>query len=463
MAPGISRRDFLKRASVASPLAATAMTMSSGRGDAAKRPNIVYILVDDLGYGDLSSYAATDMQTPHIDALMEAGLRIDQFYANSPICSPARAAMMTGCFADLVGVPGVIRTHAHDSFGYLKPDAPLLPEVLKQAGYDTALVGKWHLGLEAPNLPNLRGFDYFKGFLGDMMDDYYTHLRHGINYMRENDAVIEPEGHATDLFTDWSVDYIRERNSADNPFFLYLAYNAPHTPIQPPEDWLARVREREPDITETRAGIVALIEHMDAGIGKVVDALKETGAWDNTLFVFASDGGGHKPAGACNGELRGTKTNLYEGGIRVPMCAVWPGHIVPGTRNRACVATLMDLFPTACHAAGLRLEHEIDGVDLTPVLCGEADDVEDRTLIWVRRAGIPSYGLANYAARQGDWKLCQGPGPAVPFELFNLAEDPREENPVSLEHPMHRTLKEALIAHNIRSGRVPWQPPSEPV
>ncbi len=456
----LSRRSFLKQAGAASPLLAAAMRMSAGQAQTAMKPNIVIVLVDDLGYGDLSSYGATDLHTPNIDALMNGGMRFDKFYANSPICSPARAALMTGCFADLVGVPGVIRTHGDDSFGYLDPEAALLPETLSQAGYDTALIGKWHLGLEAPNLPNLRGFDYFKGFLGDMMDDYYTHLRHGINYMRENEHVLQPEGHATDLFSDWSVDYIRQRENGDAPFFLYLAYNAPHTPIQPPAEWLERIKEREPNIDDTRAGMVALIEHMDAGIGRVVDALKETGAWENTLFVFASDGGGHKPAGACNGDLRGTKTELYEGGIRVPMCAVWPGVITPGTRNNTCVATLMDLFPTACVAAGLAPDTAIDGVDLLAVLRGETEDIGERTLVWVRRAGVPSYGLANYAVRQGDWKLCQGPGPAVPFELFNLAEDPFEENPVALSHPMHDTLREALIAHSIRSGSVPWQPPA---
>ncbi len=169
-----------------------------------KRPNILLVLVDDLGYGDLSSYRAPDLQTPNIDRLVVNGVKFNNFYANCPVCSPTRASILTGCFPDLVGVPGVIRTHANSNFGYLSPEATMLPEVLNRAGYHTSIIGKWHLGLESPNTPTERGFDHFHGFLGDMMDDYYTHLRHGNNYMRHGQTQIDPEGHATDLFSDWA-------------------------------------------------------------------------------------------------------------------------------------------------------------------------------------------------------------------------------------------------------------------
>src|SRR6185437_9602273 len=220
------------------------------------RPNIIVILADDLGYGDLACYGAKDMRTPHIDALVGRGMRFNYFYANSTVCSPSRAALLSGNYPELVGVPGVIRTHADDNWGYLSPSAVLLPAVLKQAGYHTGMVGKWHLGLELPNLPNERGFELFHGFLGDMMDSYTTHLRHGINYMRLNQETITPVGHATDLFTQWAIDFIRDRASAaregKQPFYLYLAYNAPHLPIEPPQDWLDRVKQREPNIAEPR-------------------------------------------------------------------------------------------------------------------------------------------------------------------------------------------------------------------
>ena len=172
---------------------------------------MVVILVDDLGYGDLSSYGAGDLESPHIDRLIASGLRMDSFYANCPVCSPTRAALLTGRYPDRAGVPGVIRTHAANDWGFLDPSARLLPQALEERGYHSALVGKWHLGLESPNTPLERGFDRFHGFLGDMMDDYYHHRRHGNNYMRDDGRTISPQGHATDLFSRWAIDYLDER------------------------------------------------------------------------------------------------------------------------------------------------------------------------------------------------------------------------------------------------------------
>jgi len=413
------------------------------------------IMVDDLGYGDLSSYGATDLRTPHIDRLVAAGMRFDNFYANCPVCSPTRASLLTGRYPDLVGVPGVIRTHLRNNWGYMPSHAVLLPKLLKPAGYHTAIVGKWHLGLESPNKPNDRGFDHFHGFLGDMMDDYYKHRRHGINYMRLNEKEIDPQGHATDLFTKWAMDYINEQSKTNEPFFLYLAYNAPHTPIQPPKDWLERVKKREPDMDDKRAKLVALIEHMDDGIGKVIAALKASGATDNTLVIFTSDNGGLLRVGANNGPLRAGKQDMYEGGIRVPMCAVWPGRIKPGTRSDR-VALTMDLFPTICDAAGASINHQIDGKSILSTLLGKSQPEEDRFLFWVRREGGGYGGRTYYAARYGDYKLVQN-SPFEPMQLFNLKEDPREQNPLSDRNPMYRKLFTALRNHIIEAGAVPWE------
>ena len=224
-------------------------------------PNILLILVDDLGYGDLSCQgAAKDIQTPHIDKLLNEGVRFTNFHANCPVSSPSRASLLTGRYPDMVGVPGVIRTHKEDSWGYLSEDAVLLPQMLKKRGYHNAMVGKWNLGLESPNTPTERGFDFYRGFLGDMMDDYYTHRRFGNNYMRENLKEIDPQGHATEIFSDWAIRYLSDMKQKQEPFFLYLAYNAPHTPIQPPQEWLEKVKKREPSLPEKRAKIVALIE-----------------------------------------------------------------------------------------------------------------------------------------------------------------------------------------------------------
>jgi len=454
-APSKTRRDFLKNAGFLAAALALPMQISAGQKTVADRPNVLVILVDDLGYGDLSSYGAEDLKTPNIDRLVAAGMRFDNFYANCPVCSPTRTSLLTGRYPDLVGVPGVIRTHIISNFGYLAPQAILLPSLLKQAGYHTAIVGKWHLGLALPNTPNERGFDHFHGFLGDMMDDYYTHLRHGFNYMRLNEKQIEPKGHATDLFTQWAIDYINQRAKSEQPFFLYLAYNAPHTPIQPPENWLQRVMNREKNISDNRARLVALIEHLNDGIGKVLNVLKDSDLSDNTLIIFTSDNGGQLSVGANNGELNGSKGQMYEGGIRVPTCAVWPDRIKPGSRSDR-VALTMDLFPTICEVAGAKLDHKVDGRSILPTLLGEAQPAEGRTLFWVRREGGNCGGRAFYAARYGDWKLLQN-SPFEPLQLYNLADDPQEKQPLGKKHKMYRQLFTALRNHIIEAGAVPWQ------
>ena len=429
---------------------------AAGQETAAQKPNIVLILVDDLGYGDLTSFGATDMQTPHIDELMGRGMRFNQFYANCTVCSPTRASLMTGRYPDIAGVPGVIRQWQPDSWGYLDPMAPTLPQLLKTAGYHTGMVGKWHLGFAEPNVPNARGFDHFHGFLADMMDDYYTHLRGGKNWMRLNDKEITPEGHATDLFSQWSIDYIEEQSKTDEPFFLYLAYNAPHFPIQPPDDWLAKVQEREPQLDKKRALNVGLIEHLDHGIGQVMAAIKSAGIEDNTIVIFTSDNGGSIPHAQRNGKLRGGKQDHWEGGIRVPTCVVWPKKI-PSKQTNA-IGMTMDLLPTLCEIGGAKINEPVDGTSLTDVLLNDGEGESDRTLIWVRREGNRRYqGRAYYAIRQGPWKMEQS-SPFEPMQLVNLHEDPYEQNPKPAQGKIANDLQRKLMLHLQRAGRVRWQP-----
>jgi arylsulfatase A-like enzyme len=422
------------------------------------RPNVLIILADDLGYGDLACCGAKDMRTPHLDRLFAAGTRLPNFYANSSVCSPTRAALLTGRYPDLVGVPGVIRTNPADSWGYLAPGAVLLPRLLKAAGYRTALVGKWHLGLASPNLPNERGFDHFHGFLGDMMDDYRSHLRHGQNYLRLDGRPVEAAGHATDVFTTWACDYLR-RQQRGQPFFLYLAYNAPHGPIQPPQEWLERATKREPNLSAKRAKLVALIEHLDDGIGKVLATLRETGLERDTLIVFTSDNGGQLEVGASNGPLRGSKGSMYEGGLKEPMVAVWPGHIPAGGRSERLGLT-MDVLPTVLEAAGVPLRHEIDGESLLLALRGTPEKAAERTVFFVRREGGPAYGGKTIdAVRRGDWVLLQN-SPFAPQELYNLRADPlQKENLVKTEREKVRELSAALRLHIQGAGAVPWQSP----
>ena len=423
---------------------------------AKTKPNIIVILVDDLGYSDLSSFGGKDIRTPAIDSLMESGLRFDQFYSNCTVCTPTRASLMTGRYPDLVGAPGVIRQRKEVSWGYFRPTGPTLPELLKKAGYHTGMVGKWHLGFESPNIPNDRGFDFFHGFLADMMDDYWTHLRGGVNWMRRNKEMVNPKGHATEVFTRWAINYVKEQAAdKETQFFLYLAYNAPHFPIQPPKDWLDKVQAREPQLDKKRAANVAFVEHMDNEIGKFLNAVKEAGISDNTLIIFTSDNGGSLPHGALNGQLRGGKQDHWEGGIRVPTCAVWPRVIPKGVSNELGIT--MDLVPTLCEIAGVKIEHEIDGQGLNLFGQGHAKGKTDRTLIWVRREGNQRYqGRAYYAIRRGDWKLLQN-NAFESMQLLNVAKDPGEENPARPNSKIGNELTRALMDHILKAGQIPWQ------
>ena len=465
------RRDFLKHialgtmgAALGFPrLAKSAGAQVPGVGKTtASRPNILVILADDLGRGDYSAFGTPDIRTPHLDGLCREGLTFDNFFANSPVCSPSRAALLTGCHPDRVGVPGVIRDETPaDSWGWLAPHAVLLPQALKPAGYHSALVGKWHLGLASPNTPNERGFDLFHGFLGDMMDDYWTHLRHGFNFMRHNAEVVEPQGHATDVFTGWACEYLAERaQRPEQPFFLYLAYNAPHDPIQPTPEWQAKVRQREPGMAPNRTKLVALIEHLDDGIGQVLATLDRTGLAANTLVIFTSDNGGVLKNGANNGPWRSEKCHVYEGGLRVPGAARWPGVIQPG-RTTGRFTQTMDIFATACAAAGVAAPAGIDAVSFLPTLRGEAEPAQARDYYFVRREGGPAYGGKTIEAlRRGDLKVLQD-SPFEPLEMYDLKSDPLEAtNLVARQRKQFNELSAALRKQVQRGGAVPWQAPA---
>ena len=436
------------------------LAVSNGFSAAADRPNFLLILTDDHGYGDVSTYHESDVRTPNIDRIAAEGMLFTTMRANCTVCSPSRAALLTGRYADRVGVPGVIRTHPGDSWGYLAPGVPTLADELKKAGYHTAIVGKWHLGLESPNTPNERGFDLFHGFLGDMMDSYTTHLRHGNNYLRRNEETIAPEGHATDLFSAWAGEYLRERAShRDQPFFLYVAYNAPHFPIEPPAEWLAKVRERAPQMDEQRAKNVAFVEHLDDGVGRVLAALREAGLEQNTLVAFTADNGGSLPHAQNNDPWRDGKQSHYDGGLRVPFMVRWPGHIRPGSRSDYAGLNF-DLFPTFLELAGAIPAAELDATSLVPVLNGGTITAR-RDLYFVRREGGPAYGGKSYEAIiRGDWKLLQN-DPYSPLELYNLKADPQEQENLAATHKKEfNELAAALRAHIQRGGATPWQKPA---
>jgi arylsulfatase A-like enzyme len=423
------------------------------------KPNFLLIFADDLGYGDVSTYHPSHVRTPNIDRLGAEGMLFTTMRANSTVCSPSRAALLAGRYADRVGVPGVIRTPSEDSWGYFDPTVPTLAEELKRAGYDTAIIGKWHLGLESPNLPNDRGFDFFHGFLGDMMDSYTTHLRHGKNYMRRNSEIVEPEGHATDLFSDWAVKFLRERpKTKEDPFFLYLAYNAPHFPIEPPAEWLAKVKQRAPRLDQKRAKNVAFVEHLDDRIGRVLAALKESGLEENTVVVFTADNGGSLPHGQNNDPWRGGKQDHYDGGLRVPFLVRWPAQIKAGSRSDYAGLNF-DLFPTFLELAGAKPAADLDAISLVPVLKG-GSMTTPRDLYFVRREGGAAYGGKSYEAIiRGDWKLLQN-DPFSPLELYYLKTDPQERTNLAATNPkMFKELATALRQHIQRGGATPWRKP----
>lgn len=428
---------------------------------ATQRPNLVLIIADDLGYGDVSCYrdGTSDVQTPHLDRLAREGMRFTHMRANATVCSPTRAAILTGRYPDRAGVPGVIRTHASNSWGWLAPEAPTLAEHLRRAGYATALVGKWHLGFEPPNTPERRGFEHFHGFLGDMMDSYVTHRRHGKNYMRLNATEIDPPGHATDLFTTWSAEYIRDRAADGRPFFLMLAYNAPHFPIEPPAAWLDHVQRRDPTLDPRRAANVALVEHLDSGIGQVLDVLRTSGLADNTLIVVTSDNGGSLPHAQSNAPWRGGKQDHYDGGLRVPFLVTWPGVVAPASVSGYAGLTF-DVFATFLEAASIEPPDGSDAVSLLPLLHGHTPPNEERELYFVRREGGTLYGGGSYHALvRGRWKLTQN-SPYAPLELFDLSADPFERIDLApSEAEVVRELQRAMQRHIQRGGSVAWQPP----
>lgn len=424
------------------------------------RPNILVILVDDMGRADYSAFGTPDIRTPHIDRLMREGTSFLNFYANSPVCSPSRASLLSGRYPDRAGVPGVIRDEEDNTWGYLAP-CELMPQTLGKAGYDSALIGKWHLGLEAPNLPNERGFDFFHGFLGDMMDDYWHHRRHGHNYMRRDHEEIDPEGHATDLFSQWACDYLETRAQAADPFLLYLAYNAPHDPVQPPAEWLERVKAREPGIDEVRANMVAFMEHLDDGIGRVLAQLDTLGLTEDTLVVFSSDNGGMLKWGANNGPWRGEKKDTYEGGLRVPAAMRWPG-VIPAGQEVERITLTMDLLPTFCDVIGVEPPAGIDGVSCWGAVQGRPDSTEGREYYFVRREGRAGFNVGGKtveALLHRGWKLVNN-NPFAPMELFHLQVDPYETIDVRGPEPeKFDDLSDRVRRHIQRGGAVPWQKP----
>lgn len=408
----------------------------------SRRPNLLLILADDMGAGDLSCYAAPDIKTPNIDSIARRGVRFTRCYANAPECTPTRTALMTGRYQQRVGglecAIGVGNVGRYDEAEWLARRGELglpvsetsIARMLKGAGYDTCCSGKWHLGYLPQFSPNAHGFDEYFGILGGNAD-YFTHREEsGANVLAHNGRLVERPGYLTDLLADHALGWLRAEQRKQKPWFLYLPFTAPHTPLQGPTD--GPVLDKSKWNEGSRATYVAMVQHMDKRVGEVLEQVRRMGGLDNTLIVFKSDNGGY--AQSRNAGLRGGKSTVWEGGIRVPCVMQWPG-VLPEASTTTQVAISMDVTATMLAAAQVKPARPLDGMDLLPVLRGQRQAVS-RTLFW----SYKREHQRRWAVRDGDMKYVRDGA----FEsLHNLAWDEREKVNLAENEP---ALRKQLVA-----------------
>lgn len=390
-------------------------------GAPSSKPNILYILADDMGYADAGFNGGKEIKTPHLDRLAKSGAILRSFYVQ-PVCSPTRASLMTGRYVKHTGVYSVVRPNA--PWG-LPLAERTLANALKETGYQTAISGKWHLGEFQPAYqPTKRGFDHQYGLWFGMID-FFTHMREGQLDWHRDDQPCKDEGYSTHLIAKEACERIRQRDT-DKPLFLYLPFNAVHTPLQVPESYLGAYDH----LTGNRKTYAGMLAAMDEAIGQVIGALEEQKMLENTLIIFSSDNGGFNPGNITdNGPLRAGKSTIYEGGVRVCAFATWPGKIPAGQVIEQPLH-IIDWYPTILKLAGAKMEQPlpIDGMDIWPVLTQGAKSPHDAILLSGMSPGV-------CALRAGDWKLVQQ-NPAAPVhQLFHLAKDIGEKQNVADAHP----------------------------
>lgn len=389
-----------------------------------KRPNIIYIMADDMGYADLSGYGRKDYQTPNFDKLASQGVKFMQAYAASAVCTPTRTSFITGRYPTRtpVGLMEPLRGTARDKMIGLTPVYTSLPTILKKSGYATYLVGKWHLGSEAEHTPNRNGYDYFFGF-NQGATDYITHTNmRGEPDLFENEKPITRPGYSTDIWMQKATEIIRQQHT--KPFFMSIMFNAPHWPFQAPGDG------KYPDslnwmTTGEKHKFIAMMKNLDDAIGRIMQAIDDASIANNTLIIFTSDNGGDKFSDM--GPYRGKKATLWEGGIREPAFVRWPAVIKPGTATEQ-VAITMDWTATILAAAKAKPDpnYPLDGIDLMPILKGN-QKIIPRTFYW------RLFQIAKQKAiREDNWKYLQN---ETGEYLFNLADDPGEKNNLRNANP----------------------------
>ena len=395
---------------------------------AQTKPNVVFILADDMGYGDVASYGCEDIQTANLDRLAASGVRFTSGYSSHPYCSPMRAALMAGRYQHRFGYERNIAFDQHNMVMGLPKSEKTVATRMQEAGYVTAAIGKWHLGASTPFQPNSRGFDFWYGFRGGGHQYFTVDLNTKLheNYHAPLERNGQPEGldgYLTTTLTDAALGFIKENE--DSPFFIYLAYNAPHGPLQAPESYLQKYSTIKDLKRRTYA---AMVHSLDDEIGRVIKTLDELGLRENTLVCFMSDNGGPEHANASdNGLLRGGKGEVYEGGIRVPFMVSWPGKIREGQTNDHPVMSI-DLMRTALELGGAPMEDKLEGVNLLPYITGQNSGIPNKALFWRMENGT------DYAVRSGPWKLAKARDQAG-IQLYNIEDDIGETKNLASKNP----------------------------
>jgi arylsulfatase A len=432
----VTRRQFLKQ--VGGLIAPVALASSSGvsvpglvnslagAGKTPRRkPNIIFILADDLGYGDLGCYGQQQIRTPRIDQMAKEGVRFTDCYAGAPVCAPSRCTLMTGQHTGHCWVRGNTSRATNERVP-LRPEDTTVAQLLKDAGYATGVVGKWGLGEPGTTgTPNRKGFDYWFGYLNQARaHEYYT------DYLWRNEEKVNlpPGTYSHDLFTEEALDFIRREK--DKPFFLYVAYTIPHAEIEVPSEY---PYSDEP-WSENDRKFAAMITRMDGDVGRMMGLLKRLGIDDNTIVFFTSDNGAHSEGGhdartfESSGPLHGIKRDMYEGGIRVPTIVRWPDKIAPG-RTSSQPWAFWDFLPTAAEIAGAKPPNGIDGISMLPAILGRKQKHDHEYLYWEFHEG----GFKQ-ALRFGNWKAVRDKQ-GQPIELYDLKTDLGEQHDLSAQHP----------------------------
>jgi arylsulfatase A-like enzyme len=445
------------------------------------KPNFIVFITDDHGYGDLSCMGSTDVVTPNLDRLADGGVRFTDFYSNCPVCSPSRASLLTGRYPARAGVRSILAGHRTASG--LRSDVTSMVQGLKNEGYNTYMSGKWHLGLADESRPGAQGFDHWYGFLAGCID-YYSHIFYwGINrggpgqnpihdLWEDNKEVWDNGKYFTEAVTDKAVDYIRDATAQEEPFVLYVAYNAPHYPMHAPQKFMDRFAHLPWD----RQVLAAMISAVDDGVGEIVNELERKGVRDNTCIFFMGDNGPSRESrnwldgtldpyyGSSAGKLKGHKFSLYDGGIRVPALLNWPAQI-PAKQVLDQPVAAMDIMPTMLKAAGGDpCQYGVDGIDILPYV-SKGEQLPQRDLCWEMND--------QTAIRRGNWKLVlkgqlvETAPPEDDIHLSDLSQDMGERINLANEHPqVTEQLKEAALAWRSeieKNWEIMQKTPTEPV